>query len=113
MSGWRATDQDRDLFRRELDGFVPDRIFDSHVHLYNVDYFPQDDIPPALADGPRVVDAGVYLDYMADLLPGRAYRRTGLPVSARETADGGGEPVRGRGGGEASVLARPDDGRAR
>ena len=72
MSGWRATDQDRDLFRRELDGFVPDRIFDSHVHLYNVDYFPQDDVPPALADGPRVVDAGVYLDYMADLLPGRA-----------------------------------------
>lgn len=72
MSDWSATDQDWELFRRELDGFVPDRIFDSHVHLYNVDYFPQDDIPPALAAGPRVVDAEVYLDHMAELIPGRA-----------------------------------------
>ena len=71
MSIWRSTDQDRELFRRELDSFVPERIFDSHVHIYNVDYFPQDDIPAGLVDGPRVVDAGVYLAHMAELLPGR------------------------------------------
>ena len=72
MSIWRAMDQDMELFRRELDGFVPDRIFDSHVHIYNVDYFPQDDIPAGLVDGPRVVDAAVYLAHMAELIPGRS-----------------------------------------
>ena len=72
MSIWRATDQDMELFRRELEGFVPERIFDSHVHIYNNDYFPQDDIPPALADGPRIVDASAYLAHMAELVPGRS-----------------------------------------
>ncbi len=79
MSGWRANDQDRELFRRELDGFVPDRIFDSHVHLYDVDYFPQDDIPPALADGPRVVGADVYLEHLAELMPGRTIGGLAFP----------------------------------
>ena len=79
MSGWRATDQDRELFRRELDGFVPGSIFDAHVHLYKVDYFPQDDVPKGLLAGPRVVDADVYLDHMDEMLPGRTIRGLVFP----------------------------------
>ena len=79
MSIWSATDRDMELFHRELDAFVPDRVFDSHVHIYNVDYFPQDDVPEALGNGPRVVDAGVYLAHMAEMLPGRAIQALAFP----------------------------------
>ncbi len=79
MSDWAATDYDQELFESELDSFVPERIFDAHAHLYNVDYFPQDDIPPALLRGPRVVDADVYLAHMAELLPGRSISALAFP----------------------------------
>ncbi len=99
MSRWSATDYDRELFDRELDSFVPERIFDAHVHIYNVDYFPQDDIPAGLVYGPRIADADVYLAHMAELLPGRdisalvfPFPRAGLQMAkanrfaAKETA---------------------------
>jgi hypothetical protein len=32
-------ESDRELFFRELDGFVPPRVFDAHVHLYSASFF--------------------------------------------------------------------------
>jgi glutamate-1-semialdehyde 2,1-aminomutase len=32
-----ATDEDRNFFKRELETFVPDKIFDAHAHLYKLD----------------------------------------------------------------------------
>lgn len=32
-----ATDEDREFFQRELDSFLPDKIFDAHAHLYQQD----------------------------------------------------------------------------
>lgn len=32
-----ATDVDREFFKRELDSFLPDKIFDAHTHLYKQD----------------------------------------------------------------------------
>ena len=35
MTDWLVTDYDREIFQRELDGFVPSRVFDAHAHLYS------------------------------------------------------------------------------
>ena len=32
-------ESDRELFFRELDGFVPSRVFDAHAHLYSASFF--------------------------------------------------------------------------
>ena len=31
---WEVRDYDREFFEKELDSFVPDKIFDAHAHLY-------------------------------------------------------------------------------
>ena len=41
IPSWELRDADRELFERELDSFVPDRIFDAHAHLYEKWYFPE------------------------------------------------------------------------
>jgi glutamate-1-semialdehyde 2,1-aminomutase len=38
---WELREADRELFERELDSFVPDRVFDAHAHLYEKWYFPE------------------------------------------------------------------------
>ena len=40
MDQWLARDHEMEFFRRELDSFVPDRIFDAHVHFYDLDLDP-------------------------------------------------------------------------
>ena len=42
-----VTDRDRTFFERELNSFVPERIFDAHVHLYRLRFFSEEG--PALA----------------------------------------------------------------
>ena len=37
MDQWVAHGHEMEFFRRELDSFVPDRIFDAHVHFYDLD----------------------------------------------------------------------------
>ena len=52
MNGdWEILDSDRELFQRELQSFVPDRIFDAHCHLYERSQF-QADVPELVAAGP-------------------------------------------------------------
>lgn len=41
VPSWELRDADRELFERELERFVPDRIFDAHAHLYQKWYFPE------------------------------------------------------------------------
>src|SRR5580765_4126542 len=41
VPSWELRDADRELFERELESFVPDRIFDAHAHLYEKWYFPE------------------------------------------------------------------------
>ena len=52
MKDWIVTDYDRELFERELERFVPPRIFDAHAHLYVRDHFPPDDVPEVCRGGP-------------------------------------------------------------
>ena len=71
MDQWLATDHELDLFHRELDGFVPDRVFDAHVHLYSQDHLPEEDVLPVMRRGPSVVGADVFLRYIDGITPGR------------------------------------------
>jgi glutamate-1-semialdehyde 2,1-aminomutase len=68
----RAVEADFELFRRELDSFVPDTLCDAHMHLW-----ARSHLPPTGYDAFRefeedVVDLGVYQRWMAELLPGRS-----------------------------------------
>ena len=37
-----VSERDRELFSRELEGWLPERIFDAHVHVFTRDGFPPD-----------------------------------------------------------------------
>ena len=48
-----ATDLDQELFARELESFVPPRIFDAHAHLYRAAFF-SDNLPRIAATYPEM-----------------------------------------------------------
>ena len=60
--------EDHDFFERELAGFLPDRIFDAHCHLWRAG-----DVPFKLPGYEQGVGAAEYLALLADLHPGREY----------------------------------------
>jgi glutamate-1-semialdehyde 2,1-aminomutase len=68
---WELLDQDREFFFRELQSFVPDRIFDAHAHLHAKAQFRVSP-PEWIAGGPDVAGLAVYSRYNGALLPGRA-----------------------------------------
>ena len=67
---WQVRDEDRAFFARELQTFVPDRVYDMHAHLWRErDWEGQ---PPALVRAaPAEVTLEVYRQSMAWILPGR------------------------------------------
>ena len=71
MAGdWVVSDSDTELFRRELDSFVPHRIFDVHAHLYDLSQFSGD--PPAfLKSGPHSAGFDTFRSQMDLIHPGR------------------------------------------
>ena len=71
MHPWLACDREMDFFRRELDSFVPDRIFDAHVHFYNLDFMPGEDVLDLMRDGPPTVGMDVFQKYIGQITPGR------------------------------------------
>lgn len=71
MTDWVITDQDRELFAKELDSFVPDRIFDAHAHLYRVADFAEDRVPGLAAAGPGVAGLAAFDQAIGDLTPNR------------------------------------------
>jgi predicted TIM-barrel fold metal-dependent hydrolase len=72
MNVWTVTDRDRELFDRELDSFVPERIFDAHAHLFCTDHFAGDSAPPLAKGGPKRVGYDAFQKKMGELTPGRA-----------------------------------------
>jgi len=65
------TEADLTIFRRELDGFVPDRIFDAHAHLWARGHVPPGSGPVFESVAQEVVGLAEYRSLMAELLPGR------------------------------------------
>lgn len=68
---WTITDWDRELFRRELDSFVPSRIFDAHAHVYRLADFAPGTAPAFVVAGPSVAGVSELERYLGELIPGR------------------------------------------
>lgn len=67
-SKWELKQRDRATFAAELEGFVPEKVYDSHAHLYCADWWKT---PPAeVAAGPAEITLEVYREHMAWILPG-------------------------------------------
>ncbi len=79
MRNWEIGERDRELFARELDSFVPPRIFDAHVHWYRTADFPPDAHPAVCHGGPPEVGAPQFREAMAELMPGREVAALAFP----------------------------------
>lgn len=71
MQDWIATEQDRELFDRELNSYVPEKIFDAHAHWYRADHFPADSVPALVKSGPPVAGSDEFDRQMELITPGR------------------------------------------
>ncbi len=66
-----ATEADLELFRRELDSFVPDTICDAHMHLWAKSHLPPTGYDAFQQLEEDVIDLSAYQQRVAELLPGR------------------------------------------
>jgi predicted TIM-barrel fold metal-dependent hydrolase len=66
-----VTEADLELFRRELDSFVPDVICDAHMHLWAKSHLPPTGYEAFRELEEDVIDMAAYQQRMAELLPGR------------------------------------------
>lgn len=71
MKDWQITDFDRELFHRELDRFVPPRLFDAHAHWYRADQFLADSVPELVKSGPAVAGSVAFDQHMDQIIPDR------------------------------------------
>jgi predicted TIM-barrel fold metal-dependent hydrolase len=83
-----TTEPDIDLFRRELNGFVPDRICDAHMHLWALSHLPSTGYDTFRQLEAEAIGLPVYRKWMAELLPGRTVEGgLILPGSVGATGD--------------------------
>lgn len=85
MNQWVGTEYELDLFQQDPEAFVPRRIFDAQVHLYDVNHFPELDILPLHRRGPIFVGANALLKYIDRIHPGRHVTGLCLPYPRTET----------------------------
>ncbi len=67
---WELRDYDEEFFRRELEDFVPRKIYDVHAHLYRESDW-QDAKPAEVTVGPSEITMEVYQEQIQWILPGR------------------------------------------
>ncbi|KFL32709.1 hypothetical protein JP75_00710 [Devosia riboflavina] len=84
MYDFTSTDLDQRIWAEELDGFVPDRVFDVHTHIYRWAF----NLNPDKETGPYAPSIGRYFPEVttkladeidAALLPGRRVERLAFP----------------------------------
>ncbi len=78
---WELRQEDRECFARELDDFVPERVFDMHAHLWRASDF-EDHVPDFVQVGPAEVTLEVYREHMSWILPGREVHGLHFPFPA-------------------------------
>ena len=70
---WELREYDQEFFAKELNSFVPDKIFDAHAHLYQLSHWGR---PTPMDHGPSEVTLEEFRRQMEWLTPGR--QTTGL-----------------------------------
>ena len=65
---WSLTQADRNFIARDIEPFLPERIFDAHAHLFCHDHF--DRLPAAYVDGPARLSLHAYYQLIDWIHPG-------------------------------------------
>ncbi|MFN0165374.1 MAG: amidohydrolase family protein [Bryobacteraceae bacterium] len=65
---WEVRDYDLEFFEKDLNSFVPDRLFDAHAHLYRMAHWGR---PTSLDHGPDPVTLEVFRSQMEWITPRR------------------------------------------
>src|ERR1700729_2773709 len=65
---WELRQYDREFFHKELDSFVPQKIFDAHAHLYRKSHWGR---PTTMDAGPDPVTLEEFRSQMEWITPGR------------------------------------------
>jgi predicted TIM-barrel fold metal-dependent hydrolase len=78
----RANEIEQEIFATELDSFVPDKILDSHSHMWT-QTTNEDGIPPGFKEFDADVTMDIWRSRLDDLLPGRQQSALFLPLSIR------------------------------
>jgi glutamate-1-semialdehyde 2,1-aminomutase len=80
---WEVTEWDRELFRRELESFIPDRIFDAHAHAYRLQDFAAGQAPAFVSAGPTEAGVTEVERRLQELIPGRPMEGLYFPYPHR------------------------------
>lgn len=70
MTHFQLTETDQEFLRREVETFLPDRIFDAHAHLFCKSHYPAGAAPAHLANAPECLGLEEYARYSEWLHPG-------------------------------------------
>lgn len=68
MPGWSLTEADREFIARDIEPFLPDRIFDAHAHLFCHEHF--DPLPAGYRDMPARLSIANFYDFIDWIHPG-------------------------------------------
>lgn len=68
MDRWSLTQADREFIARDIEPFLPDRIFDAHAHLFCHEHF--DSLPASYRDMPARLDLNTYYNTIEWIHPG-------------------------------------------
>src|SRR4051794_27435255 len=112
MLKWNYLESDRELFERELETFVPPRVFDAHAHLYDRAHLGNG-APPMLAGGPQQVGWETYLRCINQITPEREMAGLffGFPTAETDIAAANkfvNDEIRHTPSARGQMLIRPD-----
>jgi glutamate-1-semialdehyde 2,1-aminomutase len=79
-------EEDHEFFERELAGFVPDKVFDAHCHLWRDEHIDMTGFRPNPAGLPADVGAEEYSRFSDCLHPGRGKGALFIPFPLRRNA---------------------------
>jgi glutamate-1-semialdehyde 2,1-aminomutase len=86
MTTWQFTDADREFVAREVEPFLPDKVFDAHAHLFCHAHYQPGTIPAHLAGTPIEIGLAVYGETIEWIHP-NARTRGGLFFGLAFTGD--------------------------
>jgi glutamate-1-semialdehyde 2,1-aminomutase len=70
MTAWELTDADHEMIAREVEPFLPPRVFDAHAHLFCQRHYAPESPPGYLAGNPERLGLEVYRRYAEWIHPG-------------------------------------------
>jgi glutamate-1-semialdehyde 2,1-aminomutase len=71
MSTWRFTDADREFVEKQVEPYLPDRLFDAHAHLFSLNHYPDGNVPAHLEGAPMNLGIDAYREYIEWLHPNK------------------------------------------